>query len=201
MVYFGEGAASEGDFHAGMLFGTLCTLHPFDCLSAADARVPVLTASTIPSPTLFIARNNGFAISTPANEQYYGDGIAARGPGYGIHTVRVDGNDILAVYNAVKEARRLCIEEGRAVLVEAMTYRCIPHASCSTPTSTDLTASLGSAITRPPTTRLRIAHVRRSRTASASTTLSRASAASSRRADGGAPRKMTRSEHASRMRF
>ncbi|KAI0726248.1 branched-chain alpha-keto acid dehydrogenase E1-alpha subunit [Fomitopsis betulina] len=106
VVYFGEGAASEGDFHAGMLF-----------------------ASTIPSPTLFIARNNGFAISTPANEQYYGDGIAARGPGYGVHTVRVDGNDILAVYSAVKEARRLCTEEGRAVLVEAMTYRVGHHST------------------------------------------------------------------------
>ena len=106
-VYFGEGAASEGDFHAGMLL-----------------------ASTIPSPTLFLARNNGFAISTPSHEQYYGDGIAARGPGYGIDTVRVDGNDILAVMNAVVEARKRCLEGGRAVLVEAMTYR-IGHHSTS----------------------------------------------------------------------
>ena len=75
---------------------------------------------------MFIARNNGFAISTPATEQYYGDGIAARGPGYGVHTIRVDGNDALAVYHAVKEARKLCIDEGRAVLVEAMTYRYVP---------------------------------------------------------------------------
>lgn len=80
-------------------------------------------ASTVPSPTLFIARNNGFAISTPAAEQYHGDGIAARGPGYGIHTIRVDGNDVLAVLAAVREGRRLCIEESRAVLIEAMTYR------------------------------------------------------------------------------
>ena len=100
VVYFGEGAASEGDFHAGMLL-----------------------ASTIPSPTLFIARNNGFAISTPSSEQYNGDGIASRGPGYGMHTIRVDGNDILAVLSAVREGRRLCIEEGRGVLIEAMTYR------------------------------------------------------------------------------
>ncbi|KAI0081613.1 hypothetical protein K474DRAFT_1768528 [Panus rudis PR-1116 ss-1] len=106
VVYFGEGAASEGDFHAGMLL-----------------------ASTIPSPTLFIARNNGFAISTPASEQYHGDGIAARGPGYGVDTIRVDGNDILAVYNAVKEARRRCVEEGRGVLVEAMTYRVGHHST------------------------------------------------------------------------
>ena len=79
----------------------------------------------MPSPTLFIARNNGFAISTPSSEQYYGDGIAARGAGYGVHTIRVDGNDVLAVYAAVKEARRRCIEDGRAVLVETMTYRCV----------------------------------------------------------------------------
>ncbi|KAL4080723.1 thiamine diphosphate-binding protein [Scleroderma citrinum] len=105
-VYFGEGAASEGDFHAGMLL-----------------------ASTVPSPTLFLARNNGFAISTPSHEQYYGDGIAARGPGYGIDTVRVDGNDVLAVMNAVTEARKRCLESGRAVLVEAMTYRVGHHST------------------------------------------------------------------------
>ncbi|KAI6042722.1 thiamine diphosphate-binding protein [Pisolithus marmoratus] len=105
-VYFGEGAASEGDFHAGMLL-----------------------ASTIPCPTLFLARNNGFAISTPAHEQYAGDGIASRGAGYGVDTVRVDGNDILAVMNAVTEARRRCLASGRAVLVEAMTYRVGHHST------------------------------------------------------------------------
>ncbi|KAF8171944.1 branched-chain alpha-keto acid dehydrogenase E1-alpha subunit [Mycena galopus ATCC 62051] len=104
--YFGEGAASEGDFHAGLLL-----------------------ASTIPSPTLFIARNNGFAISTPSSEQYYGDGIASRGPGYGIDTVRVDGNDVLAVLAAVREARRRTLEQGRAVLVEAMSYRVGHHST------------------------------------------------------------------------
>ena len=93
-------------------------------------------ASTIPTPTLFIARNNGFAISTPSSEQYHGDGIASRGPGYGVHTIRVDGNDVLAVYAAVKEARRLCIDDGRAVLVETMTYRCVsPTFSPSSPAS------------------------------------------------------------------
>lgn len=80
-------------------------------------------ASTIPSPTLFIARNNGFAISTPSAEQFYGDGIAARGPGYGIDTVRVDGNDVLAMLSAVREAKSRCLKSGRAVLLEAMTYR------------------------------------------------------------------------------
>ncbi len=103
------------------------------CVSLSDLRLllnkekdfhaGLMLASTVPSPTLFICRNNGFAISTPSTEQYYGDGIAARGPGYGIDSIRVDGNDILAVINAVREARRRCLEQGRAVLVEAMTYR------------------------------------------------------------------------------
>ncbi|KAJ8583586.1 hypothetical protein M405DRAFT_917086 [Rhizopogon salebrosus TDB-379] len=105
-VFFGEGAASEGDFHAGMLL-----------------------ASTLPSPTLFLARNNGFAISTPSTQQFYGDSLSARGPGYGVDTVRVDGNDVLAVMNAVKEARRRCLEGGRAVLVEMMTYRVGHHST------------------------------------------------------------------------
>ncbi|KDR82883.1 hypothetical protein GALMADRAFT_238516 [Galerina marginata CBS 339.88] len=104
--FFGEGAASEGDFHAGFML-----------------------ASTIPSPVLYIARNNGFAISTPSTEQYNGDGIASRGPGYGIDTIRVDGNDILAVMSAVKEGRRRCLEQGRAVLVEAMSYRVGHHST------------------------------------------------------------------------
>ncbi len=99
-------------------------IHLFRALTSC-----VPEASTIPSPTLFIARNNGFAISTPSSEQYYGDGIAARGAGYGVHTIRVDGNDVLAVYSAVKEARRRCIEEGRAVLVESVTYRVGHHST------------------------------------------------------------------------
>ena len=87
----------------------------------------MLFASTISSPTLFIARNNGFAISTPSSEQYFGDGIAARGAGYGIDTIRVDGNDVLAVLSATREARRRCVESGRGVLLEAMTYRYGPQ--------------------------------------------------------------------------
>ncbi|KAJ7451542.1 branched-chain alpha-keto acid dehydrogenase E1-alpha subunit [Mycena latifolia] len=104
--FFGEGAASEGDFHAGLLL-----------------------ASTLPAPTLFLARNNGFAISTPSTEQFFGDGIAARGPAYGIDTVRVDGNDVLAVLAAVRAARARTQAQGRAVLVEAMSYRVGHHST------------------------------------------------------------------------
>jgi 2-oxoisovalerate dehydrogenase E1 component alpha subunit len=107
VCYFGDGAASEGDFHAGLNF-----------------------ASTLGSQTIFFCRNNGYAISTPTNEQYHGDGIVSRGIGYGIPSIRVDGNDVLAVYNVTRKARELSVKEGRPVLIEAMTYR-IGHHSTS----------------------------------------------------------------------
>ncbi|KCV72692.1 2-oxoisovalerate dehydrogenase E1 component, alpha subunit [Fonticula alba] len=106
MCYFGEGAASEGDFHAALN-----------------------VASTTNCPVIFFCRNNGFAISTPSSEQYKGDGIGGRGPAYGIHTIRVDGNDIFAVFNATKEARRLALEKNRPVVIEAMTYRAGHHST------------------------------------------------------------------------
>lgn len=107
ICYFGEGAASEGDAHAGFNF-----------------------AATLECPIVFFCRNNGYAISTPTSEQYRGDGIAARGPGYGLMSIRVDGNDVFAVYNATKEARRRAVAENQPFLIEAMTYR-IGHHSTS----------------------------------------------------------------------
>ncbi|KAI9298817.1 2-oxoisovalerate dehydrogenase subunit alpha mitochondrial precursor [Neoconidiobolus thromboides FSU 785] len=101
VAYFGEGAASEGDFHAALNM-----------------------AATLSCPVIFFCRNNGFAISTPAHEQYKGDGI-----GYGIDTIRVDGNDIFAVYNATKAARKLAIEQNKPVLIEAMSYRVGHHST------------------------------------------------------------------------
>jgi len=144
-VYFGEGAASEGDFHAGMLF-----------------------ASVISSPTLFIARNNGFAISTPSSEQYFGDGIAARGAGYGIDTIRVDGNDVLAVLSATRDARRRCVESGRGVLLEAMTYRYSPLRLLFLALANFLVWEPTELVTTPHrTTHLPTAHGRRSKIVSA----------------------------------
>lgn len=105
--YFGEGAASEGDFHAALNI-----------------------AATRSCPVLFICRNNGYAISTPTLEQYRGDGIASRGTGYGIDTIRVDGNDIFAVREVTKKARELTLEEGgKPVLIEAMSYRISHHST------------------------------------------------------------------------
>jgi 2-oxoisovalerate dehydrogenase E1 component alpha subunit len=105
--YFGEGAASEGDFHAALNI-----------------------AATRSCPVIFICRNNGYAISTPTLEQYRGDGIASRGTGYGIDTIRVDGNDIFAVREVTRRARELALKDGgRPVLIEAMSYRISHHST------------------------------------------------------------------------
>lgn len=107
VVYFGEGAASEGDFHAALNI-----------------------AATRSCPVVFICRNNGYAISTPTLEQYRGDGITSRGIGYGIDTVRVDGNDIWAVREVTKRAREMALEDGgRPILIEAMSYRVSHHST------------------------------------------------------------------------
>lgn len=110
ICYFGEGAASEGDFHGALNM-----------------------ASLLKVPAIFFCRNNGYAISTPAHEQYAGDGIAARGVGYGMKTIRVDGNDVLAVLLATQQARKLAVEDHEPVLIEAMTYRLGAHSSSDDP--------------------------------------------------------------------
>ncbi|WP_299792408.1 thiamine pyrophosphate-dependent dehydrogenase E1 component subunit alpha [uncultured Shewanella sp.] len=110
VCYFGEGAASEGDFHAGLNM-----------------------AAVLKSPTIFFCRNNGYAISTPTSEQFMGNGIASRGPGYGIHTIRVDGNDMLAVLAATQQARAHAVHNKEPVLIEAMTYRLGAHSSSDDP--------------------------------------------------------------------
>jgi 2-oxoisovalerate dehydrogenase E1 component alpha subunit len=106
ICYFGEGAASEGDFHAGFNM-----------------------SATLQVPVIFFCRNNGYAISTPSHEQFRGDGIASRAPGYDMPAIRVDGNDLAAVIVATETARRIALEQMRPVLVEAMTYRVGHHST------------------------------------------------------------------------
>jgi len=111
-AFFGEGAASEGDFHAGMNF-----------------------AATLECPIVFICRNNQYAISTPVEDQYRGDGIISRAAGYGMASIRTDGNDILAVQQSIAEARAFARNKCRPVFVELMSYRISHHS-----TSDDSTA-------------------------------------------------------------
>ena len=106
MVYFGEGSASEGDFHEGLAF-------------AGVHRLPVV----------FFCNNNGWATSVPVNLQSAEPQIAKRAEGYGFPGITVDGLDPLAVYQAVREAvARARSGEGPS-LVEATTIRMMPHSS------------------------------------------------------------------------
>lgn len=166
ICYAGEGATSEGDFHAGlnstshtstsscaraegsllqwraflaallsMLSGFVAPFPP-SYRASADRLLPCRTTGThfvtsqLGSPKLS-PRTRSFAISTPVSQQYAGDGIAARGPGYGIETVRVDGNDPLAVYLACKEARRKAVEGQKPILVEVSPLICSSTVSIS----------------------------------------------------------------------
>ena len=106
VCFFGDGAASTTDFHSAMNF-----------------------AATLKAPVLFFCRNNGYAISTPVTDQYAGDGIVSRAPGYGMAGIRVDGNDIFAVHAAVREARSYALKKQAPVLIEAMTYRLGHHST------------------------------------------------------------------------
>lgn len=106
ITYFGDGGTSTGDFHAALNF-----------------------AAVLEVPVIFFCRNNGWAISTPISDQLRSDGIAVRGQGYGIRSIRVEGNDTLAIYNAVREARRMAVTEKRPILIEALTYRAGHHST------------------------------------------------------------------------
>lgn len=85
----------QGDFHAGLNF-----------------------AAVMEAPVIFFCRNNGWAISTNVSEQFRSDGIVVKGGAYGIRSIRVDGNDALAVYIAVSAAREMAINEHRPILIE-----------------------------------------------------------------------------------
>ncbi|XP_016446911.1 2-oxoisovalerate dehydrogenase subunit alpha 2, mitochondrial-like [Nicotiana tabacum] len=106
IVYFGDGGSSTGDFHAALNF-----------------------AAVLDAPVIFFCRNNGFAISTPVCDQFRSDGVVTRGEAYGIRSIRVDGNDALAVFTAVHEARKMAVNEHKPVLIEALTYRAGHHST------------------------------------------------------------------------
>lgn len=110
ICYFGEGATSEGDFHAGINF-------------AAVRKVPAI----------FFCRNNGYAISTPVSRQFASDGVASKGVAYGIQSFRIDGNDFFAVHDTVEHARQLCLDGNGPILIEAMTYRLSAHSTSDDP--------------------------------------------------------------------
>ncbi len=112
LVFFGDGATSEGAFHEGANF-----------------------AAVMQAPVVLLCNNNQWAISTPVSAQTRAETLADKAAGYGMPGVRVDGLDVLAVYEATREA----VERARAgegpTFVEALSYRAAPHATADDPTA------------------------------------------------------------------
>ena len=110
IAYFGDGATSEGAFHEGANF-----------------------AAVMRAPLVLFCNNNGWAISTPVEAQTRAETLADKAAGYGMPASRVDGLDILAVYEATREAvARARAGEG-PTFIEAVSYRAAPHATADDP--------------------------------------------------------------------
>jgi len=101
---FGDGATSEGDFHEGMNF-----------------------AGVFKTPNVFVCYDNQWAISVPRSRQTAAATLAQKAAAYGFPGVLVDGNDVLAVYAAVREAVERARGGGGSTLIEALTYRLSDH--------------------------------------------------------------------------
>src|SRR5256884_2644795 len=110
-AYMGDGATSSADFHVAMNF-----------------------AGVFKPPVVFICQNNHWAISVPSSKQTASESIAVKASAYGFPGVKVDGNDALAVYLAVKEAVDRARNGGGPTLVECETYRIGAHSSSDDPT-------------------------------------------------------------------
>jgi pyruvate dehydrogenase E1 component alpha subunit/2-oxoisovalerate dehydrogenase E1 component alpha subunit len=111
LCYLGDGGTSEEDFHVGLNFAGVYQL-----------------------PAVFVCQNNQWAISTPLAVQTVSETIAVKGLAYGIPSVRVDGNDVFAVYATVKEAAVRARSGGGPTFIECVTYRLGAHSSSDDPT-------------------------------------------------------------------
>jgi pyruvate dehydrogenase E1 component alpha subunit len=112
MVFFGDGATSEGAFHEGANL-----------------------AAVMQAPVVLVCNNNGWAISTPLSAQTRAETLADKARGYGMPGVTVDGLDVLAVYEAAKEAVERARRGEGPSFIEAVHYRAAPHATADDPTA------------------------------------------------------------------
>jgi pyruvate dehydrogenase E1 component alpha subunit len=110
LTCFGDGATSQGDFHEAMNF-----------------------ASVFKTPVVFFCQNNQWAISVPREQQTMSRTLAQKALGYGMNGVQVDGNDVLAVYVAVKEAMDRARDEREPTMIECVTYRMSVHTTADDP--------------------------------------------------------------------
>lgn len=108
LAFTGEGGTSEGDFHEALNVAAVWDL-----------------------PVIFIIENNGYALSTPTEEQYRCISLIDKAKGYGIEGVQIDGNDILAVYDTVKGVRDYCIRNQKPYIIECLTFRMRGHEEAS----------------------------------------------------------------------
>lgn len=111
MVYIGDGATSKADFHEAINW-----------------------AGVFKAPVVFFCQNNQWAISTPFHRQTAASSIAVKAKAYGIVGVRVDGNDIMAVYTACRNAVEKARSGNGPTLIETVTYRMGPHTTADDPT-------------------------------------------------------------------
>ena len=108
MAFTGDGGTSEGDFHEALNVAAVWNL-----------------------PVIFIIENNGYGLSTPTNEQYKCDHLVDRAKGYGMEGIRIDGNNILEVYQTIKGVRDYCINQQKPYLIECDTFRMRGHEEAS----------------------------------------------------------------------
>jgi pyruvate dehydrogenase E1 component alpha subunit len=112
LAFFGDGATSEGAFHEGANL-----------------------AAVMAAPAILLCNNNGWAISTPVSAQTRAVTLADKARGYGMPGVRVDGGDVLAVYEATCEAAERARAGGGPTFIEAVSYRMAPHATADDPSA------------------------------------------------------------------
>jgi len=108
LVFTGEGATSEGDFHEALNVAAVWDL-----------------------PVIFIIENNGYGLSTPKNEQFKCENLVDKAIGYGMEGFKIDGNNILEVYDKITEIAESIRENPRPVLVECLTFRMRGHEEAS----------------------------------------------------------------------
>ena len=107
-VFSGDGGTSEGDFHEAVNVAAVWDL-----------------------PVIFIIENNGYGLSTPSSEQFRFSSFTEKGPGYGIQTRSIDGNNVLEVFDAISEIRADIIKQPRPWLLECNTFRMRGHEEAS----------------------------------------------------------------------
>jgi 2-oxoisovalerate dehydrogenase E1 component len=107
-VFTGDGGSSEGDFHESINVAAVWDL-----------------------PVIFIIENNGYGLSTPSSEQFRFNSFTEKGPGYGIPTRQVDGNNVLEVYDAITDIRNAILQHQQPWLLECMTFRMRGHEEAS----------------------------------------------------------------------